>query len=238
MLNLDSCFVIAEAATCHADKSDDKYLRFCRAVEYIQAAKKCGADAIKFQMFHDPNPETMFCWIKGDEDLCQRWHQSVMEYDQWEKIKDVAEQHSIAFLASAFEYETVKWLTELQVEATKVASRAAGNLEHFKDAPKPLLVSNGMHFVKKAKDIIILQCEANYPSTKRWTDVYPGFSDHSSSPWLAIDAIARGCKLIEVHFYIKKSHAGPNLPASLTLDELKLVCEARNAFGGFIDESN
>ena len=258
----DKCFIIAEAGTCHAHHDPEE--RYYVAMDYVNTAVAVGVDAIKFQMFLDPNPETMFCWIDGDEDRSRRWKQSVLSLEKWHKVKNEAEARGIMFLSSAFEYETVKWQTELGVAATKVASRAAGYLDKYKDAPKPLLVSNGMYPVAEAKDQIILQCEANYPSTTRWqgepftishksistdkislapgeiiycgeNDIrcvtgFTGFSDHSGHPWRAIEAMARGCRLLEVHFYMNPSHAGPDYPASLTLDELKLVREARDAF--------
>ena len=52
--------------------------------------------------------------------------------------------------------------------------------------------------------------------------------------------VSASCAITELHnadsrtatgnFYIDEEDAGPDLPASLTLDELKLVCEARDAF--------
>jgi sialic acid synthase SpsE len=74
------------------------------------------------------------------------------------------------------------------------------------------------------------ECEANYPSTLKWRGDAPGFSDHSGNPWRAIDAIARGCQWVEVHFYDDPSEAGPDLPASLDPDQLALVCKVRDAF--------
>jgi sialic acid synthase SpsE len=57
-----------------------------------------------------------------------------------------------------------------------------------------------------------------------------GFSDHSGKPFLGIDAISRGCKLLEVHFKVDGIDAGLDLPACLTVDELRLVCEARDYY--------
>jgi len=221
MLTLDSSFVIAEAGTCHLGDIE-------LAIEYVEVAADAGADAVKFQWFNDPNPETMFCWIDGDEERSERWKASALSLEEWREVKREADKSDIILLASAFEYETVRWLSELELEATKVASRAAGDLEPFKDAPRPLLVSNGMYEVTD-KDVVPIECEANYPSTRRWSGV-GGFSDHSGNPWRAIDAMARGCKLVEVHFYIDPNEAGPDLPASLSPSGLKLICEARDAF--------
>lgn len=224
----DRCFVVAEAGTCHACPSSDE--RFERAMRYVAAAHDVGADCVKFQMFNDPIRDDMFCWIDGDEERAPRWLDSVMSLERWMRVKLHAEQCGIMFLASVFQHSTVGWLRELKVEVTKVASRAAMGFP-YGDAPAPFLISTGMCIPRPTGLAdIYLQCEANYPSTAKWRGELLGFSDHSGTPWRAIDAIARGCKLIEVHFYIREQEAGPDLPASLTVRQLALVCEARDAF--------
>jgi sialic acid synthase SpsE len=229
----ERAFIIAEAGTCHADPSPNR--RTDHARRYVDEAARVGADAIKFQMFHRPGPDSMFCWLDGDEARSARWHASALTLDDWHQIKEFAEASGIMFLASTFEAETVRWLGRLGVAATKVASRAAMSFP-YGEAPEPYLVSLGMGCPDQVPgDAIYLECEARYPSTLRWsgdhsaTDM-PGFSDHSGTPWRAIDAISRGCALIEVHFFIKPVHAGPDRPASLSPVELKLVCDARDSF--------
>jgi len=240
-LERDRTFVICDAGTCHANK--DPEARFRRSMKYVHAAVRARVDCIKFQMFIDPCPQTMFCWMEGDEQRAARWRNSAMPLEDWRAVKDEAESCGIMFLASAFEYESVKWLSELEVQATKVASRAAGYLGEFADAPRPLLISNGMVDVGEydghtsiGSERVILECEAKYPSTARWQESYPGFSDHSGTPWRAIDAIARRCKLLEVHFYLDPLHAGPDLKASLTIEDLELICTARDHFEVFHNE--
>lgn len=230
-LDRDRAFIIAEAGTCHA--SHYKPFRRDRAFTYVAAAKQAGADAVKFQVFHAPSPQTIFCWMDGDEERVARWRNSVLTFENWKDIKALAEDMDLVFLASVFEHETVEWLNELKVAATKVASRAARDFPYGK-SPAPYFVSNGMYVPPLRDDVIILQCEANYPSSTRWSgkllSYEPpfGFSDHSGHPIRAIDALARGCKLLEVHYFIEESDAGPDLPASLTVDQLRLVCQARD----------
>lgn len=232
----DKCFVIAEAGTNHAVIGNRGV--FDGAFNYIEAAAKSRADAIKFQWFNID--EELFCPLPGDEWRKHRWLRSWMPIDQWYDVKRYAENHDLVFLSSTFQHSTVQWLNDLKVVATKVASRAAENFPYDK-APKPYLISTGMmegeypHF---RDGMILLQCEAKYPSTMLWRGVndshvwprFEGFSDHSGTPWRAIDAISRGCRIVEVHFHIDERDAGPDLPASLTVDQLKLVCEARDAF--------
>lgn len=231
----DRCFVIAEAGTCHADP--DPVTRFRKAIDYVHAAKMAGADAVKFQWFavHTDGQlfgADLFCPYPGDGARVYRWRDSILPVGQWAQVKEAAEACGLVFLASAFQDQTVAWLKELGVVASKVASRAAATFPYDR-APYPYLISLGMHRAPDGLDLTqcwLLECEANYPSTARWQRVHPGFSDHSGNPWRAIDAIMRGCKLVEVHYFLDERDAGPDLPASLTLDQLRAVCEARDAF--------
>ena len=225
----DRCFVIAEAGTCHADP--DPVTRFRKAIDYVHAAKMAGADAVKFQWF-DTGGGQLFCPYEGDGNRRPRWLASAMPASQWIQVKEFAEASGLVFLASTFQHSTARGLSEIGVVATKVASRAVASFP-YADAPAPYLISLGMHRAPVDLDLTqcwLLECEANYPSTARWGRVHPGFSDHSGNPWRAIDAIMRGCKLVEVHYFLDERDAGPDLPASLTLDQLRAVCEARDAF--------
>lgn len=235
-LPTDRCFVIAEAGTNHAHANYDD--RFKDAMTYVLRAKEAKADAIKFQWFNDAKECDFFCPLPGDEQRWPRWRDSVLHPDDWIQVKRFAEACGLVFLASTFQHTTVAWLNELGVVATKVASRAAMGFPYGM-SPEPYLISLGMEVPKILPfEIVYLQCEAKYPSTRIWNDyddgegraTHEGFSDHSGTPWRAIDAISRGCRIVEVHYHLDERDAGPDLPASLTLDELKLVCEARDAF--------
>jgi N-acetylneuraminate synthase len=227
----DCPYIIAEAGTCHASRIPEE--RLPKALQYVRAAFECKVDAIKFQMFANPivQPD-MFCWIEGDEKRSERWVQSELSFDEWFAVKREAEGAGLDFLASVFQHTTVAWLNQLAVVATKVASRATTRFP-YGYAPLPLLISTGMGFPPEEllddQTAFLIECESNYPSTAYWGGDLPGFSDHSANPALAIDAMRRGCKLIEVHFYINPEDAGPDLPASLTLDQLKTITHARNA---------
>lgn len=95
------------------------------AMDYVSAASEAGADAVKFQWFHDPSPGTMFCWMPGDEERAKRWRQSAMPVEDWRRVGYFADFLGIDLLASCFEYETIEWLHTVGISVTKVASRAA-----------------------------------------------------------------------------------------------------------------
>ena len=227
VLPQDRCFVIAEAGTNHA--ADIPEARLPRALDYVDAAAYAGADAIKFQWFSDDAANVAFP-LPGDELRRPRWARSSMALDQWYEVRNFARAKGLVLLASAFEYTTIKWIAALDLPATKVASRAVAEFP-YDGSPKPYLISLGMSGpVSFIDNAIYLECESKYPSTLRWQGTHPGFSDHSGTPWRAIDAIWRGCRIVEVHYHLDERDAGPDLAASLTLDELKLVCAARDAF--------
>lgn len=218
-------FIIGEAGTNHADQQPIK--RLGNALDYVDAAASAGADAIKFQMFIGPNiKQDMFCWIDGDEDRVERWGQSELDRHAWWTVKECAEDRGLMFIASVFQTRGVHMLNTLGVKVIKVASRAAKNFPYeMFTFPTWLLASNGMHIPPDRLGVIEFECEPRYPSTVRWTgSLERGFSDHSGTPEKALDAISRGCKIIEVHFHRKEKDAGPDLPASLTVEELKEVC--------------
>ena len=215
--------VIAEAGTNHADPNPHK--RVGKAARYAELAAEAGADIVKYQIFANPIKDDMFCWLPGDEERAVHWRGSAMGLAEWAIIKSHAERLGLIFLASVFQHTTVAWLEDMDCAATKVASRAAKDFPYHQ-GPKPHIVSNGMFDIPDRDGIIGMQCEANYPSTDWWKGVLPGFSDHSGTPERAIDALKRGCRLVEVHFHDDPEDAGPNLPASLTVKELSEVCKS------------
>ena len=56
-----------------------------------------------------------------------------------------------------------------------------------------------------------------------FNDCPVGLSDHSGSTAPALAAIARGADLIESHITFDRGMFGPDIPASLTVDEFRAV---------------
>lgn len=223
-------FVIAEAGTNHAAPNYND--RLSRALSYVAAAAQAKADAVKFQILLFPFD--LFCPFPGDEARQPRWVDSVLDLADWRQIKQAAEGRGLVFLASVFQNSGVEMLKTLDVAAVKVASRAAATFP-YQRLDGPFLISTGMidFQVKhswRPTNSFLMHCESKYPSSAVWDDIYDGFSDHSGTPWRAIDAIARDCSIVEVHFHVDERDAGPDFRASLDTDGLRLVCEARDAF--------
>ena len=56
-----------------------------------------------------------------------------------------------------------------------------------------------------------------------------GLSDHSGSVFPGSLHLARGANILEVHLTFHRGMFGPDVPASLTFDELGMLCTMRDA---------
>ncbi|WP_165746613.1 N-acetylneuraminate synthase family protein, partial [Enterobacter hormaechei] len=117
---------------------------------------------------------------------------------------------------------------------------------------KKIVISTGMATVEEIKmclsifensqipksDITILHCNTEYPTPfsdvnltviKSFKDIFPGynigFSDHSPGFYAGVASVSFGITFIEKHFTLDKNLPGPDHKASVTPDELKMLCE-------------
>ena len=155
----------------------------------------------------------------------------------------------IHFILSIFQEAALPLLDHC--DAAKVASRAALTYPYDK-VELPLIISDGMIdggsgwiTGQEYRDVdnqlpsgsyFWLHCQSTYPTPIKqameaaWTcdsDNTWGLSDHSGTPWPGLAAIACGSGMIEVHFSSEKT--GRDAVVELTVDELKLLCDFRDA---------
>ena len=134
VLNENSeCFVIAEIGNNHQGSLKN-------AIELVNVAKNCGANAVKFQLFNAkklyPNNHKMYKIFKSIE-LNSSWIKDLKKYS--DKVK-------IDFICSAFDLESAK-IVNKYVDTHKVASSEATNinlLKYLVKTKKKILFSTGM----------------------------------------------------------------------------------------------
>jgi sialic acid synthase len=171
------CWVIAEIGHNHQGDVE-------KCKQLFDAAKECGADAVKLQkrsnktlftraMYESPyNSENAFGATYGA-------HREALEFgrEQYEELKRYAAELKITFFSTAFDFESADFLAKLDMPAYKIASGDLINtplLKHVASLGKPMIMSTGggtMEDVKRAYDTImpinpqlaILQCTAAYP---------------------------------------------------------------------------
>lgn len=169
-------FLIAEVAQAH-----DGSLGAAHA--FIDLAKECGADAVKFQT-HIAREETTreedfrVRIFPQDKTRYEYWQRMEFTEEQWAGLADHAKKAGIIFLSSAFSFKAIDLLNKLGMPAWKVASGEVLNfplLEAMCKTGKPVLLSSGMsayhetdkavEFVQKqGNDVGIFQCTTKYPT--------------------------------------------------------------------------
>lgn len=175
-------FIIAELSGNH-DQSLDK------ALAMVDAAAKCGADAIKIQTY---TADTMTLDIDTGEfyieDKNSLWHGTSLyklyqiAYTPWEWHKAIftrAKELGMLAFSSPFDLTAVAFLESLDVPCYKIASFE--NIDHpllaaVAKTGKPVIMSTGMASQSElaesvevlrangCKELILLKCTSNYPA--------------------------------------------------------------------------
>jgi pseudaminic acid synthase len=141
-------YIIAEISCNHGGSPK-------RAHKLLEAAKACGADAVKFQAV-EPQKITIDCdrpeftiadgpW-KG-RNLFQLYSKTKTPFEWFPKLKEHAEHIGITWLASVFDKSAVDLMVELDAPAIKIASFEIVDVQLIRYAAatgKPLILSTGM----------------------------------------------------------------------------------------------
>jgi N-acetylneuraminate synthase len=174
-------FIIAEAGVNH---NGDIRL----AKKLIDAAKKVGADAVKFQTFVPEELVTaggeMAEYQKRNtgkkESQLTMLKKLALSDDEFGILAAYAKKKGIIFLSTAHDgFHSIDLLAKLHVPAFKFGSADINNipaLVHAAAYKKPLLISTGMSdmeevtqavaFIRKTgnNDIVVFQCTTDYPA--------------------------------------------------------------------------
>lgn len=159
----------------------------------------------------------------------------------FESIDFLASQQQKVWKIPSGELTNLPYLEKIArlpiTDKTIVISTGMATIEETKAALK-VLEDNGV--AKKA--ITILHCNTEYPTPyedvnlnafhqlkQEFAEYSLGFSDHSVGYFAGLAAVPYGITFIEKHFTLDKNFDGPDHKASVTPDELKLLCEGIRA---------
>ena len=189
------------------------------------------------------------------------WKRMEFTEEQWMGLKQHAEEKGLLFLSSPFSLEAVELLRRVGVAAWKIASGEIDTmplLEKMMETDLPFLVSTGMssmaeidetvNFLKNhGRKLALLQCTSLYPTPpekiglnmiplfKEKYGVPVGLSDHSGKVFAGLGAVTLGATFLEVHVTFSREMFGPDVPASLTIDELAQLVEGARFIKKIID---
>ncbi|HEY5656372.1 MAG TPA: N-acetylneuraminate synthase family protein [Myxococcota bacterium] len=190
-----------------------------------------------------------------DESRYAYWKRMEFTPEQWAGLKRHCDEAGVIFLSTPFSQRAVDWLQKLDIAAWKMASGEISNhalLEICGATGRPVLLSSGMSsfaeldaavaVLAKAKSpLAVLQCTTRYPcppeavglnvmaELEQRYDCPTGLSDHSGQIYAGLAAVALGAKLLEVHATFSKQAFGPDVPASLTPDQLSALVQGVRA---------
>jgi N-acetylneuraminate synthase len=243
------CLVIAEVAQAH-----DGSLGMAHAFIDAAAAAGADAVKFQTHIAaaeSTPAEPWRVKFSQQDETRFDYWRRMEFSAEQWEGLKRHCDQKRVTFLSSPFSFQAVDLLERLQMEAWKVPSGETANLpmiDRMAATGRPVLLSTGMSAsdeieaaVRRVRahgaPLAVLQCTSAYPSPAAeiglnlipwFRETYgcpAGLSDHSGTIWPGIAAVTLGCQILEVHITLSREMFGPDVPASITTAELRLLVE-------------
>ena len=246
-------YIIAEACINHEGNINI-------AKQMVKIASRAGASAIKFQM-HVLDDEMLRKTPKSKNfkeslyDTLKRTNLNVKEHIF---LRKYCKKHNIDYLCTPFSRKSADILfKEVKVNVFKVGSGELTNLPlqlHIAKKKLPTIISTGMSTLKEIADtfnqvykvnkkIALTQCTSIYPCPSKYSDigvikeyikkfkVPVGLSDHTSSIYTSLGAIALGACIIEKHFTLNKKALGPDHASSIEPHELReLVVGANEIF--------
>ncbi|MBN3518708.1 N-acetylneuraminate synthase family protein [Algoriphagus lutimaris] len=188
---------------------------------------------------------------KQDNTRFDYWKRMEFTPAQWKGIKAHCEEKNLKFISSPFSNAAVNLLESIQVESYKIGSGEIGNflmLEKIARTGKPIMLSSGMSSFEEldktfeflrpfGNALSILQCTTAYPTQpEQWGlnvmaelkaryQVPVGFSDHSGDIFACLSAATLGAEIFEFHVVFDKRQFGPDSPASISIDQTKVLCE-------------
>ena len=237
-------FVIAEIGNNHNGSLD-------AAIELVDAAKRSGANCVKFQMRHLDSVYRTRSLQKSGDDLGTEYVLDLLSRTELspEEHKDVfsyCKENAITYMCTPWDVKSFMLLEEFGVAAYKIASADLTNLPLIDvvcGSRKPIILSTGMSTfdeIRLTRDFLtqrdvefaLLHCNSTYPAplqdiNLRWMDELAvlspiyGYSGHERGIAVSLAAVARGAKIIERHFTFDRMAEGPDHAASLTPSEFQ-----------------
>lgn len=178
--NNSKVFIIAELSANHNGSIEV-------ALETIRAAKRAGADCIKFQTYTadtitiDSNKDDFLIkgTIWGGKNLYKLYQEAYTPWEWHETLFKAAEAEGLICFSSPFDKSAVDFLESLNVPAYKIASFEITDIpliEYVASKGKPVIISTGIaetEDIELALDacrrmgnnnIALLKCTSSYPA--------------------------------------------------------------------------
>ena len=230
------------------------------AKKLIDLAKFYNFDAVKFQKRQPEisTPEYQKDIIRptpwGDITYLKYKKKIEFSYTEFKKIDNYCKKKKIIWFASAWDFESQKFLKKFRLKYNKVASAMLTNLnllEMIAKEKKMTFISTGMStiediqraikiFKKHKCKFILMHCVSTYPcpiedlnlnmilTLKRKFKCEVGYSGHETSVSPTLLAYFMGANYIERHITLDRSMWGTDQAASLSEPGIKNLTNILN----------
>jgi len=174
------------------------------------------------------------------------WKRMEFTETQWRELAEHAAASNLIFLSSPFSIAAVELLDRVGVPAWKIGAGEVSNLpmlERIARTKKPVLLSSGLSSWQELDAAVEIARTSHAPvAVFQTTTAYPcppeqlglnvlaeirdryacpvGLSDHSATIFAGLAAATLGANLLEVHVTFSRECFGPDVIASITIDEL------------------
>jgi len=189
------------------------------------------------------------------------WKRMEFSENQWRELARHARERGLLFVSSPFSIEAVDLLERVEVPVWKIASGEAADsmlLDRVLQTGLPVLVSTGLISLEELDGIVsrikmsgglvgVLQCTTMYPCPPEriglnliefFRNRYHcsvGLSDHSGTIFPGLAAASIRADILEVHVTLSREMFGPDIPASVTTDELRQLVEGVRFIEAMLD---
>jgi len=170
-------YIIAEIGVNHNGSLE-------QAIQCIDAAAACGADAVKFQTFKSEKLVTRQAqkasYQNKNTDLAESQLDMLkkleLRFEDFITLKKYCAEKEIDFMSTPFDDESAAFLHSIEVDAFKIGSGDMNNipfLQNINQYGRPVLLSTGMSELDEIREplealencpVILLHCTSDYPA--------------------------------------------------------------------------
>ena len=229
-----------------------------KALRMVDDAHAAGCECVKFQchVIQDEMIPNEVIPGNAKESIWDIMSRCALSEDEERRVKASVEARGMLYLSTPFSRAAAVRLEAMDVAAYKIGSGECNNyplVRHIAGYGKPVLLSTGMNdldSIAPAVEILrsagvpfgLMHCTSMYPTPydrvrlgaltelrSAFPDAVLGHSDHSLGIHTSIAAVALGASVLEKHFVSDRSWPGPDVPISITPDQLRELIEGSRA---------
>lgn len=167
-------------------------------------------------------------------------------------LMEHVQQRGVIFISTPFSRAAVDRLVKFDIPAFKIGSGECNNyplVKYIARCGKPVIISTGMNSIETVQPTVEILRKANVPyALLHCTNIYPtppelvrlgamtrlkaafpdavvGLSDHTTSSYTCLGAVALGASILERHFTDRMDRPGPDIVCSMDPVALSALIE-------------